>query len=98
ILVSDWSSDVCSSDLKRTTNGPKEENCQSISITPCDEPRRNQRPAARRESRRSQPPKLTHGMWRMVVPGAWDVLGPQQPRSGKRSEERRVGKERRCRW
>src|SRR5438093_9970673 len=75
-LVSDWSSDVCSSDLG-TSPGPRFFN--------------------------SYGPGEVPGKYRNVIPNFfyWAMNGRPLPITGtgeERSEERRVGKERRCRW
>src|SRR5256884_2051358 len=86
----DWSSDVCSSDLRAAPPGTKESFLPGTSFTPLISPRNSRRGKAH-IGHRSQKPNGREGF-----PVSLEIDKPEPSES--RSEERRVGKECRSRW
>src|SRR3546814_13542084 len=80
--ISDWSSDVCSSDLSPSTRLPR---TPPPGSTCC--------PPARSPSRRRRSTSASTWPTQGLVDGCCASVGPDPNRSPPRSEERRVGKE-----
>src|SRR5262249_58950694 len=89
-LVSDWSSDVCSSDL--TADLAFEGESEAVGVAVAD------RKAADRELASVE--ELTLPQWHELQRNRRSSFAPQarEHPSDDRSEERRVGKESRARW
>src|SRR3546814_15473590 len=89
--ISDWSSDVCSSDLLCVTKGfclwdrPRD---AAIEHKPL--PAKRQQRRSKRAADRNKPRQLTHGE---IKPTTNDNDGQRPHHIGRRSEERRVGQE-----
>src|SRR5699024_11718929 len=86
----DWSSDVCSSDLEsRSRTWPP---AGKLTVIVCDPP------SGATFGNATPPPVATRGT-PDTEPSLLNVSGPHLPDpSPRRSEERRVGEEGRCRW